>query len=98
MSAYFVVTTKISDSSKRELYNEYIEKVKPIAESYDGVYIVRSEKISFLSKTWNPDRVIIIEFPTPNRILTWLSSSEYKEIANLRLDSVFSEAIIVESD
>lgn len=98
MPAYFIVNTKISDLSKRKQYDEYISKVKPIAESFGGRYIVRSEQITPLSDSWKPDRVIVIEFTSKNHILTWLSSPEYKEIANLRVNSVESEAIIVEEN
>ncbi len=96
MPAYFIVSTKITDF--REQYDEYIAKVKPIAESFGGRYIVRSEQITTLSDTWKPNRVIVIEFDSKEKILAWLSSPKYKEIANLRSDSVESEAIIVEEN
>lgn len=96
MSAYFIVNTKISDLSKQ--YDEYIVKVKPIAESFGGRYIVRSEQITALSDSWKPDRVIVIEFASKTQILAWLSSPQYKEVSSLRVNSVESEAIIIEED
>ncbi len=98
MSAYFIVNTKISDLSKRKQYDEYIVKVKPIAESFGGRYIVRSEQITALSDSWKPDRVIVIEFASKAQILAWLSSPQYKEVSSLRVNSVESEAIIIEED
>lgn len=98
MSAYFIVNTKISDLSKRKQYDEYIVKVKPIAESFGGRYIVRSEQITALSDSWKPDRVIVIEFASKTQILSWLSSPQYKEVSSLRVNSVESEAIIIEED
>ncbi|MSS09284.1 DUF1330 domain-containing protein [Clostridium sp. WB02_MRS01] len=98
MSAYFIVNTKISDLSKRKQYDEYIVKVKPIAESFGGRYIVRSEQITALSASWKPDRVIVIEFASKTQILAWLSSPQYKEVSSLRVNSVESEAIIIEED
>lgn len=98
MSAYFIVNTKISDLSKRKQYDEYVVKVKPIAESFGGRYIVRSEQITALSDSWKPDRVIVIEFASKTHILAWLSSSQYKEVSSLRVNSVESEAIIIEED
>lgn len=73
-------------------------KVKPIAESFGGKYIVRSENVAALSDTWKPDRIIIIRFPSKEQIDKWLSAPEYKEIAGLRIASVDSEAIIVEEN
>ncbi|WP_395546533.1 MULTISPECIES: DUF1330 domain-containing protein [unclassified Lacrimispora] len=98
MSVYFIVNTKISDLSKRKQYDEYIVKVKPIAESFGGRYIVRSEQITALSDSWKPDRVIVIEFASKTQILAWLSSPQYKEVSSLRVNSVESEAIIIEED
>ena len=96
MPAYFVVSVRIPDAQKRELYDAYIEKVKPIAESFGGTYLTRSEHITALSDSWKPDRVIIIQFASKAQIMSWLSSSEYQAIAGLRRESVDAEAIIVE--
>ena len=96
ISTYFIVNTRISDVSRRKQYDEYIVKVKPIVESYGGKYIVRSEKITALWDSPKPDRINIIQFPSKEQIFKWLSSPEYKEIVNLRQESVETEAIIVE--
>jgi len=96
MPAYFVINIRITDLSKRKQYDEYIARVVPIVESHGGRYIVRSERITALSDSWQPDRVIIIQFASKKQIFKWLSSPEYKEIASLRIESVESEAVIVE--
>jgi len=93
---YFIVTTQIPDVNNRKQYDEYILKVKPIVESYGGKYIVRSEQITAMWDSRKPDRVNIIQFPSKEQIYKWLSAPEYKEIVNLRLESVKTEAIIVE--
>ena len=66
---------------------------KPIVESYGGKYIVRSEKITTLWDSRRPDRLNIIQFPSKEQIFKWLASAEYKEIVNLRTDSVETDAI-----
>lgn len=96
MSAYFIVNITILDSSNRNQYDDYIEKVKPMVESFGGKYLVRSEQITTLSPPWKPDRVIIIEFESKNDILKWLNSPQYQEIIALRTNSVQTQAIIVE--
>ena len=98
MPAYFVINIRITDLSKRKQYDEYIARVAPIVESHGGRYIVRSERITALSDSWKPDRVIIIQFASKEQIFKWLSSPEYKEIASLRIESVESAAVIVEED
>lgn len=98
MSAFFIISVKIGKSADRSRYDDYIQRVKPIVEKFGGAYLMRSEKISALSAAWRPDRVIIIEFASKQRIDDWLSSEEYRAIEGLRLSSVQAEAVIVESD
>lgn len=98
MPSYFIVNIQISDANEREKYDEYIAKVKPIVENYGGEYIVRSERITALSDSWSPDRIIIIKFASKDKIFKWLSAPEYKKISSLRIDSVDSKAIIVDEN
>ena len=58
---YFIVTIHSDNIEEINDYQEYIELVKPIVESYGGRYLVRSNKITALQNEWIPDRVIIIE-------------------------------------
>lgn len=97
MATYFIISTKFDSQKDRKPYDEYIQKVKPIVESFGGKYLARSEKITALSNLWKPDRVIIIEFDSRKQIEHWLSSKEYKSIEDLRVNSVTSNALIVES-
>lgn len=48
MRCYFIVDTYIDENKGRGLYDEYIQKVKPIVEGFGGEYLVRSEQITSL--------------------------------------------------
>lgn len=96
MKNYFIVSVQIRDSAKRPLYDEYIERVRPIIESFGGVYLVRTEQIDFLSGTWKPDRLIVIEFPDRDTLDRCFASAAYREIAALRMQAVEASAVIVE--
>lgn len=96
MPAYFIVSIQITDPEKRPVYDEYIEKVKPIVESYGGEYLARSENISVFTGDWEPDRVIIIRFETREKLEICFASEKYQKIAGLRVQSVLTNAIIVE--
>jgi len=97
MATYFIISTKIDSKKDKKPYDEYIQKVKPIVESFGGRYLARSEKITALSDSWQPDRIIVIEFSSKEQIENWLSSKEYKAIESLRVNSVISHAVIVEN-
>ena len=64
MACFFIVDTYIDEAKGRGSYDDYIEKVKPIVESYGGEYLARSEKVTALSPLRKPNRVIIIRFPS----------------------------------
>lgn len=94
MSVYAIIEIKIKDHAT---YAKYVEKVRSIVERYNGRYLVRGGgKITPLFGNWNPERIVVIEFPAYEDIKQWLSSSEYKAIATLREKSTITKAIIVE--
>ena len=96
MSCYFVIDTYIDPDKGRREYDEYIELVKPIVEAHNGEYLVRSEKIIPLSEARNPQRIIIIRFPSKKELFDCFSSQEYRNIQEKRISSVDARAVIVE--
>ncbi len=94
---YFVIDTYIDSKRGRGEYDEYIRLVKPIVESYGGVYLVQSEKIHTLSEKRKPQRVIIIQFCDMEHLNRCFSSDEYKEIMSKRTESVDARALIVDN-
>lgn len=96
MECFFIVDTYIDEKNGRGTYDEYIEKVVPIVESYGGKYIVRSEKVTSLSPKRNPQRVIIISFPSKAALLRCFNSEEYAAIKSIRVESVDARGLIVE--
>ena len=93
MAVYVIIEIKIRD---KEPYSEYVEKVRSIVEKYNGRYLVRGGKVTPIFGDWNPERIIVIEFPSYEDVKRWLSSQEYKEIAPLREKSTITKAIVVE--
>ena len=96
MSCFFVVDTYIDKDKGRRSYDEYITQVVPIVERYGGKYIVRSEKITSLSSNRNPQRVIIIEFPSREALTSCFESDDYRAIIGKRIDIVDARGLIVE--
>ncbi len=93
MPAYVLIEIEIYN---RDMYLQYIEKAKPIVESYGGRYVIRGGPITNLFGEWNPERIILIEFPSLENIHKCFNSEEYLQIAYLREDSVITRAIILE--
>ena len=96
MACFFIIDVYIDESKGRGSYDDYIEKVKPIVEKYGGEYIARTENVTSLSPLRKPDRVIIIKFPSREKLDACFSSDEYRRIMHERADSVDARAVIVE--
>jgi uncharacterized protein (DUF1330 family) len=90
-----IVDITPTDSTR---YQEYIEAVRPIVESHGGRYLVRGGQIVTLAGEWRPQRVIVIEFPSMERLTGCMTSPEYRRIAPLREQSTVSRAIAVEGE
>ena len=58
--------------------------------------LVLSEKIIPLSEARNPQRIIIIRFPSKKELFDCFSSQEYRDIQEKRISSVDARAVIVE--
>jgi uncharacterized protein (DUF1330 family) len=95
MPAYFIVEIKTKSEDKAS-YAEYIAKVRPIVEKYGGRYLARGGRVIPVFGGWDPERIIVIEFPCAEDVRKWLDSAEYKNIAGLREKSTLTKAIIVE--
>ena len=98
MACFFIVDTYIDVDKGIGLYDEYIQKVQPIVESFGGEYLVRTEKITSLHPLRNPQRVIIIRFPSRQALENCFASEAYQKIMKKRTESVDARALIVDAD
>ncbi|MBQ4278662.1 MAG: DUF1330 domain-containing protein [Rikenellaceae bacterium] len=96
MACYFIVWIDIEHPGNRTTYDQYTERVRPIVERYGGRYLVRSELIETFAGGWHPDRVIVIRFDDREALGQCFASPEYREIMDLRIQSVTTRAIITE--
>ena len=96
MACFFIVDTYIDKNKGRGSYDDYIDQVKPIIESYGCEYLARSENVTALSPLRKPDRVIIIRFPSREKLDACYASDEYRRIMHERANSVDARAVIVE--
>ena len=93
MSVYLIVEIEIKDP---EMYSRYVEKAPEVIERFGGRYLSQGGQITPLSGNWNPERMILIEFDTLERLQQCFNSKEYLEIAPFRTQSTLSRSIIVE--
>ena len=82
MAAYLIAEHIITDSAK---FEEYRTKVAPMIAKHGGRYITKGGTHKLPEGGhWNPERVVIVEFPSMEALNTWYNSPEYQPLIALR--------------
>ena len=93
MAAYIIVDVEIHDPVQYEDY----KKLTPISlAQYQGKFIVRGGKTETLEGGWDPQRIVVLEFPNADLARRWWASEEYAPAKSLRHRTAKSKMILVE--
>ena len=77
-------------------YKKYMEKVKPMIESYGGEYLIRGGEIDSLeTNLWKPTRIVLVKFPSKKLAMEWYNSDEYKPYKKIRFENATSNILMV---
>jgi len=94
MAAYLIVNiAAINDDQK---YAEYRRRVTETIRAVGGEYLVRGGHVDVLEGVWQPNRVVVVRFPSAQVAKSWWGSSAYAELKQMRQDSAVTEMILVE--
>jgi uncharacterized protein (DUF1330 family) len=84
MTAYLIAEHSITDPEK---FEEYRVKVGPIIARHGGRYISKAGSLKQVepdNAVWQPERVVIIEFPTKTALDAWYADPDYQPLIALR--------------
>jgi len=93
MPGYVVLSVEVLDA---ERYKEYAQMGPPTVTRYGGRYLVRGGPVELRSGSWEPKRLVILEFPSVEQARTWWDSPEYAPARTLREACAVSDVVIVE--
>ena len=93
MSAYVISEVDVRDATGFEAYRAIAAET--IAK-YDGRYLVRGGAASVVEGGPPPKAIIIVEFPTMERLREWYASPEYAEALKVRENALDRRLIFVE--
>ena len=93
MPAYVVVQIAIDDPAT---YERYKELAPPSIAAYGGRYVVRGGRTEVLEGTWQPPRLVILEFPTGTQARAWWSSPEYAPAKAMRQRCAQTEMLLID--
>jgi uncharacterized protein (DUF1330 family) len=93
MSAYVISEVEVRDAAGFEAYRTIAAKA--IAQ-YGGRYLVRGGAASVVEGGPAPKNIIVVEFPTMERLREWYASVEYAEALKVRQTALDRRLIFVE--
>lgn len=92
MPAYAIGNIEVTDA---EAFQRYVTEVPATVAKYGGRYLVRGGKIKMVEGDWNPQILVVIEFPTMDALNAWYESEEYRPLRSLRLKTAHTTAAAV---
>src|SRR5687767_11833060 len=81
VAAYILADVSVTDM---EAYREYTRQVPATLEPFQGRFVVRAGASVTLEGDWNPGRLVLIEFPSPELARSWYTSPAYQAIMPIR--------------
>ena len=93
MSAYLISEVDVRDPAGFDTYRTIAAKA--IAQ-YGGRYLVRGGAASIAEGGPSPKNIIVVEFPSMERLREWYASPEYAEALKVRRTALDRRLIFVE--
>jgi len=93
MKAYLVLDFSIHDL---EGFRPYVETVPSYIARHGGKYVVRGTEPRTIEGDWQPERMVIIEFPSRQNAEHFLEDPEFKELAKIRHRTTTSKLVLVD--
>jgi uncharacterized protein (DUF1330 family) len=93
MPAYLIANVNVQDAAT---FEEYRKQVPATITKHGGRYIVRGGTVERLEGSWNPTRLVVLEFPSMEAARRWYDSEDYRGPKALRMKSALTDAIFVE--
>ncbi len=94
MTAYAIADLVVHDPG---LFSQYLERIPAIVAKHHGRYLSRGGRVATIFGEWQPRRIVIIEFPTPDDLMRCFSCEEYRKILPIRERAARGSMIMVES-
>ena len=93
MAAYVIAHIDVKDPVRYEDY----KKMSPVSiGKYGGRFIARGGAVEVLEGTWEPKRLVLVEFPSVDAARQWYESEDYAPAKALRQATSTGDLVMVE--
>ena len=93
MAAYVIVEVSVTDPA---IYEEYRKLTPGSIAAFNGKFRARGGEVFSLEGDWNPERIVVVEFPSVEQAREWWNSESYSKARAIRQRSAETNMIIVE--
>ena len=93
MAAYVVVDIEISDAAKMAAYRDLAAVA---VAKFGGRYLARGGKTEVLEGEWLPERLVLLEFPSPAVARSFYDSPEYAAARRVREGAGRFDMLLIE--
>ena len=93
MPAYVIVEVSIHD---HEAYEGYKKLTPATIAAFNGRFVVRGGRSESLEGDWNPERIVVLEFPTAERAKEWWASENYAPAKKIRQGAAHTKMLVVD--
>ena len=93
MPAYVIAHIDVKDPVRYEDY----KKMSPASiQKFGGRFIARGGQAEVLEGTWQPKRLVLLEFPSVEVAKRWWASEDYRPAKELRQATSVGDMIVLE--
>jgi len=93
MPAYFIANITVTNP---DAFKEYQVQVPDTIKSHGGRYLVRGGDHEIMEGDWQPNRLVVLEFPDVETAKGWYFSPEYQAILPLRTNNSEGSSVLVD--
>ena len=93
MAAYMIARVEVTDWHR---YKEYLEATPATIAKYGGRFIARGAETLSLEGPEETRRVVILEFPSLERVKQWYHSDDYQAARKIRAGAAEADFLAID--
>jgi uncharacterized protein (DUF1330 family) len=93
MAAYVIIDIDVKDQLA---YEEYKKRGAPTIIAHGGKPLARGGKTEVLEGSWQPKRMIVLEFKDAQAAKEWWNSEDYHQAKKFRLGAASANVVLLE--
>lgn len=93
MAAYVIADIAVTDPAG---YEEYRKLAGASLAAFGGKFVVRGGSTAVLEGNWQPERLVVLEFPSVEDAKAWWRSDSYRVARDVRSRAAITHMIVAE--